>query len=173
MNAVVKDISTQAETNGAFPVTLTLNDVQGGAENGKRSEPNLRVGMTAETTFELPRARANDDGTDVASLDSSELAAAADKPDDRSAAPLSSIPVAAYLPALTDGEGFVFVFEKATGTIAKRTVRLQTITGDRALIRASKADLPAQAIIASRGVAFLKNGQAVALKGAGTARYNP
>lgn len=82
---------------------------------------------------------------------------------------LLSIPVAAYLPGKGEA-GFVFVFDEASGTVVRHEITLASISEDRAFVR---ADIAPGTIIASRGVAFLNDGERVTLKDAGLARYNP
>ena len=107
---------------------------------------SVRPGTTAEIRFELPVGSA--------------MAASPD---------LVAIPVTAFLA----GEGdttVAFVYDAATGTVARREIVIADVAGDRAVVADGLA--PGD-IVAARGLAFLRDGQAVLRLGVGVARYDP
>ena len=107
---------------------------------------SVRPGTTAEIRFELPVGSA--------------VAASSD---------LVAIPVTAFLA----GEGdttVAFVYDTATGTVARHEIVIADVTGDRAVV--ADGLVPGD-IVAARGLAFLRDGQAVLRLGVGVARYDP
>lgn len=85
---------------------------------------------------------------------------------DSAASEFVKIPVTAFLS--TGGDSTVaFVYDAETGTLSERAVDIADITGDSALV--SRGLKPGERI-ASRGLAFLRDGQAVELYGSGPAR---
>lgn len=109
----------------------------------------LRAGMSAEVAFALPTA---------------EIRLASSAPE----AELVEIPITAFTAG--DGDGRVaFVFDPASGTVERRAIRVSELTGTRARIAEGLA--PGE-IVAAKGVAFLRDGQAVTLLGEGPARYH-
>ncbi len=79
------------------------------------------------------------------------------------------IPVTAFLPG-PDGRQLAYVFDPDSGTVRQRAITVVDIVGDRALVGEG---LDPGAVVASRGVAFLSDGQPVTLLGDGAVRFNP
>nr|WP_298380856.1 efflux RND transporter periplasmic adaptor subunit [uncultured Halomonas sp.] len=103
----------------------------------------LRSGLTAEVALHL--------STDTSAHDS------------------MTIPVTAYLSG-TDDETTAFVYDDATGRLSQRNILIAEFTDDHALV--SDGLTPGE-IIATKGLAFLQDGQAVTRLGVGPTRYNP
>ncbi|MBB4267085.1 efflux RND transporter periplasmic adaptor subunit [Roseospira visakhapatnamensis] len=143
----VTEIGTEAGRGGAFPVTLRLVAPRAG----------LRAGLTAEVAVVLPGPRA---------------AAAGESAGDQAGAPPVVIPVTAFL-AGDGADSVAFVFKPddeagLTGILERRAVTLGPVETDRALVTAG---LSPGEIIATRGLPFLRAGQAVSRLGVGPARY--
>lgn len=79
------------------------------------------------------------------------------------------IPVTAFLPG-PDGRQLAYVFDADSGTVRQRAITVVDIVGDRAMVGEG---LDPGAVVASRGVAFLSDGQPVTLLGQGAVRFNP
>ena len=140
VRGTLSEIGTEATSRNAFSVTLVLDAPAG----------SVRPGTTAEIRFELP----------ARSAVGSALAASPD---------LVAIPVTAFLA----GEGdttVAFVYDAATGTVARREIVIADVAGDRAVV--ADGLVPGD-IVAARGLAFLRDGQAVLRLGVGVARYDP
>lgn len=81
---------------------------------------------------------------------------------------LAAVPYTAILPG--DGERHVsFVYDPETGTLERRDITVAGREGTTTLI--SEGLVPGE-IVATRGLPFLLDGQAVALRGVGIARYD-
>ncbi|ERJ17459.1 RND family efflux transporter MFP subunit protein, partial [Salinisphaera shabanensis E1L3A] len=105
--------------------------------------PSARAGMTAEVTLRLADAT---------------LAQPA----------RVQIPVTAFGQG-ADQRTFVYVVDRDNNRLARRPVTIVDISGDKALI---SAGLEAGEIVASQGVAFLHEGQAVTRIGVGARQFN-
>lgn len=79
-----------------------------------------------------------------------------------------AVPIGAILPGDSDNH-FAFVYDEVSGLLARREVVLAGYEHDLALI--SKG-LDEGDIVATRGLPFLRDGMAVALRGVGIARYD-
>lgn len=136
-------------------LTGTVSDIATDAERRNaytvtlhlRDAPaDLRSGMTAEVRFDLQSLTA-----------------------DRHDRPLIAIPATAF--AAGEGQGsHAYVFDPDNGVVRKRAIRIAEITGDTALVSDGLA--PGE-ILATKGVSFLSDGQAVTRLGVGDARYSP
>lgn len=97
-------------------------------------DPKLRPGMTAEVTFQISEA-------------------------DQQRAFL--VPVSAMRPGQEANRGYVFVFDPATSTVSKTSVRgLGAVEGNRLMVTEG---LQGGEIVAVAGVSFLEDGQKVKL----------
>jgi hypothetical protein len=91
------------------------------------------------------------------------------QPTERPEQGLVSVPVTALLAA--EANTFqCFVYNPETQAVDLRDVRLVELVNSSALVAGG---LRPGEIVASKGVAFLQDGQQVALLGKGLARYNP
>lgn len=96
-----------------------------------------------------------------------EVAFALDGP--RLSADFLQIPVAAFLAGTGPDDQVAFVYDAQSGTVSRRSIVVADIAENRALV----ADgLRPGDIVATAGLAFLSDGQAVTLLGEGPARYN-
>ncbi|MEO1207546.1 MAG: efflux RND transporter periplasmic adaptor subunit [Pseudomonadota bacterium] len=110
---------------------------------------NVRSGVTAEVRLELESmAQRADAATDPATV---------------------RIPISAFVPADANRAN-VFKYETETKTVARVSVEVVELLENDAVVSGS---LAVGDLIASKGVAFLSDGQAVKKLGAGVARYNP
>lgn len=80
-----------------------------------------------------------------------------------------AIPATAFLAG--DGEReFAFVFDERSRTVSRREIDVTDVSGGRALVASG---LERGEIVASKGVAFLSDGQRVTRVGVGVKRYSP
>jgi len=113
--------------------------------------PDLRSGLTAEVAFELGQAGAG-------------AGAGAD-----AGAAATVIPVTAFV-AAADDTAAAFVYDADSGTVERRIVEIASIADGTVEVASG---LEPGEIVATRGVAFLRDGQRVTLMGEGVARYSP
>ncbi len=106
---------------------------------------DLRPGTTAEVAFRLQTI--SDSGAEPSLL---------------------AIPLTAFL-AGEDDVSFAFVYDPETQTVRRRPITIEDLTSDRALV---SDGLESGEIIAAKGVAFLRDGQAVRLLGEGPDQFN-
>jgi multidrug efflux pump subunit AcrA (membrane-fusion protein) len=153
LDARVREIGPDATELNAYPVTLALT-----------SPPeDLRSGMTAEVELELPVRRhgpsaPGDGGREGTDEDEGSAAQAT----------AVAIPVTAFL-ASDDGKTAAFVFDAESGTVERRSVEVAAVTRDDAVITDG---LSPGDIVATKGLAFLRDGQRVTRLGVGVARYD-
>ncbi|ABD54233.1 efflux RND transporter periplasmic adaptor subunit [Jannaschia sp. CCS1] len=105
----------------------------------------IRAGMTAEISLNLR-------------LDAHDLR-------DR---PLLAIPYTAILPAEDEGH-VAFVFDYTSNTLERRAILVAAREGSTVLVSHGMEDGD---VVATRGLAFLEDGQRVTLRGVGIARYD-
>ena len=79
-----------------------------------------------------------------------------------------SIPVEAFRFRSENESAVVYVFDEAAGTVRERAVEIAEVDDDRALVTSG---LERGERLADRGVAFLRDGQAVTLLGVGPDRF--
>ena len=104
---------------------------------------HVRAGMTAEVAFRLDRPAAD--------------------------AALVVIPVTAFMAGHGTDDKVAFVYDPDTATVGRRTIAVTDITGNQAYVAEG---LRPGDIVATAGLAFLFDGQAVTLLGEGPQRYN-
>ncbi len=82
-----------------------------------------------------------------------------------------SIPLTALIPGTGEEERYVaFVYDRASGAVQRRAIRIDSVDADRAIIGAG---LTEGEVVATRGLSFLRDGQRVALLNEGPARFDP
>ncbi|RVU39740.1 efflux RND transporter periplasmic adaptor subunit [Hwanghaeella grinnelliae] len=107
--------------------------------------PSLRSGMSAEVNFTFEgRGRTGYTGKAM------------------------KVPITALLPG-NDQDALVFVFDPDSGTVSRRSVQTENIIDNEVLI---SSGLEAGEIIATAGVAFLREGQKVRLFDTGVRQFN-
>ncbi len=110
-----------------------------------RDYPSLRSGMSAEVNFTFEgRGRTGYTGKTV------------------------KVPLTAILPG-NDQDALVFVFDPDTGTVSRRTVQTENIIENEVLL---SSGLEEGEIIATAGVAFLRDGQKVRLFDTSVKQFN-
>ncbi len=147
------------------PARVTLPALGGGALAGVIAEigAEATAGNAFPVTVTLPESPAT-----VRAGMTAEVGVTLDSAPD--SGPLVEIPVTALRAGHGPTDQVAFVYHPDSGTVRRRTIEIADLASDRALV----ADgLTPGEVVATAGLAFLSDGQAVSLLGHGPARYNP